>query len=57
MVSAFVCRPQTDAAFFLPVAERVASLSPYQANTTANNFAVTDTRKQEFLETSAFFVA
>ena len=36
MASVCACRPLMAAAFFLLVAERVASLSPFQVNITAN---------------------
>lgn len=48
MASVCACRPLTVAAYFLLVAERVASLLQYQANTTANKPFGKGYKRQEF---------
>lgn len=57
MVSVFVCRQLMDVAYCQHVAERDASLSQYQASTTANNHYLdrSQYRKQELHESSCFF--
>ena len=48
MASVCACRPLTAAAYFLLVAERVASLLQYLANTTANKLFGKGNKRQKF---------